>query len=133
MNETLETAEKKKRKSPDGEATNDLVLSAHVGTNDEVFPFVLSVYVAPGSVVADVTYGKGVFWRNIPNGNYDLRTTDLAEGIDCRELPYDDASIDCVVFDPPFHESLENPPLLVVCDPDRFEISDCNLAKINLP
>jgi DNA modification methylase len=26
----------------------------------------------------------------------------LADGVDCRELPYQNASIDCVVFDPPY-------------------------------
>ena len=91
-----------KRKSPDGQPTNDLVFSAHTGTNDEVFPLVLSLYVEPGSTVADVTYGKGVFWRRVPKDLYDLRATDLADGIDCRNLPYEDASIDCVVFDPPY-------------------------------
>jgi hypothetical protein len=94
--------ERKKRRSPNGEPTNDLVLSAHVGTNDEVFPFVLSIYVAPGSIVADVTYGKGVFWRNVSKDAYDVRATDLADGIDCRQLPYADSSTDCVVFDPPY-------------------------------
>ena len=92
----------KKRKSPAGEPTNDLVFSAYVGTNDEVFPFVLSLYVDPGGAVADVTYGKGVFWRKVPEGAYELRATDLADGIDCRNLPYGDGSIDCVVFDPPY-------------------------------
>ena len=32
---------KLKRKSPSGSATNDLVLSAYQGTNDEVFPHTL--------------------------------------------------------------------------------------------
>ena len=27
---------------------------------------------------------------------------DAATGTDCRELPYDDGAIDCVVFDPPY-------------------------------
>lgn len=93
---------KGKRKRPDGVPTNDLVFSAYSGTNDEVFPFVLSLYVKPGSTVADVTYGKGVFWRRVPEGTYDLRATDLADGVDCRQLPYQNASIDCVVFDPPY-------------------------------
>jgi hypothetical protein len=93
---------KGKRKSPNGVPTNDLVFTAYSGTNDDVFPFVLSVYVRPHSVVADVTYGKGVFWRKVPEGTYDLRRTDLADGVDCRELPYQNASIDCVVFDPPY-------------------------------
>jgi hypothetical protein len=93
---------RKKRKSPDGIATNDLVFSAYVGTNDEVFPHVLSVYVPLGRTVADVTYGKGVFWRRIPKHAYKLLATDLATGVDCRRLPYENDSIDCVVFDPPY-------------------------------
>lgn len=92
----------RKRKSPAGTPTNDLILSAHLGTNDEVFPQLLSLYVEPGSTVADVTYGKGVFWRRVPDGAYNLLATDIATGIDCRNLPYDDGSIDCVVFDPPY-------------------------------
>lgn len=93
---------RKKRKPPAGKPTNDLVFSSYVGTNDEVFPFVLSLYVAPGSKVADVTYGKGVFWRRVPRGVYELLPSDLATGVDCRALPYEGASIDCVVFDPPY-------------------------------
>lgn len=93
---------KPKRKSPDGVATNDLIFSAYNGTNDEVFPNVLSIYAEPGSTIADVTYGKGVFWKGIPRGTYKLLKSDLSTGTDCRELPYEDASIDCVVFDPPY-------------------------------
>lgn len=93
---------KTKRKSPAGVSTNDLVFSAYVGTNDVVFPFILSLYVPTGSRVADVTYGKGVFWRNVPESQYEVIPTDLSTGTDCRELPYADASIDCVVFDPPY-------------------------------
>ena len=85
-----------------GAATNDLVLSAYVGGNEALLPRILDLYVAPGSTVADVTYGKGVFWRNIPTGLYDLLATDLQTGTDCRELPYDDGELDCVVFDPPY-------------------------------
>ena len=92
----------KKRKSPAGQATNDLVFSAHVGSNDDVFPHVLSLFVSPGSTVADVTHGKGVFWRNVPAGVFRLLPSDVATGTDCRELPYGDGAIDCVVFDPPY-------------------------------
>ena len=91
-----------RRRSPNGSPTNDLVLSAYGGTNDEVFPFVLSLYVAKGSVIADVTYGQGVFWRRVPTGAYRLLATDLTTGVDCRSLPYENASVDCVVFDPPY-------------------------------
>src|SRR5260370_6387697 len=76
----------KKRKSPRGEATNDLVFSSYVGTNDEVFPFVLSLYVELGSTVADVTFGNGVFWRKVPQNAYNLLASDFAKGVDCRDL-----------------------------------------------
>lgn len=94
-----------KRKSPAGVATNDLVFSAKVGINADLFPEVLKLYVAPKAVVADTTYGKGAFWRNIPADTYDLRPTDLQTGVDACALPYADGTIDCVVFDPPYMHS----------------------------
>lgn len=93
------------RRVTNGQATNDLILSAHVEGNDVVFPRILSLYVAPGSTVADVTYGKGVFWKRVPEGAYDLLATDLETGTDCRDLPYADESIDCLVLDPPYMHS----------------------------
>jgi len=102
--------ERKKRKSPDGVPTNDLVFSAYTGTNDFVFPQILSLYVPPGSTVADVTYGKGVFWRRIPKNTYRVLATDLSTGVDCRKLPYENGSIDCVVFDPPYMHTQGEPP-----------------------
>ena len=91
-----------KRVVRNGEATNALVLSAYQEGNERVFPRIMDLYVKPGSIVADVTYGKGVFWRNVPSGRYDLRATDIQTGVDCRDLPYADGSIDCVVLDPPY-------------------------------
>jgi ubiquinone/menaquinone biosynthesis C-methylase UbiE len=72
--------ERPKRKSPAGVATNDLVFSGHVGTNDEVFPQVLRLYVPEGSTVADVTYGKGVFWKNVRPDTYRVWRSDLSSG-----------------------------------------------------
>ena len=94
-----------RRKVRNGVPTNNLVQSAFAEGNDHVFPLVLSLYVTPGSIVADVTYGKGVFWRQIPDRQYLLRATDLQDGIDCRDLPYGDGEIDCVVLDPPYMHS----------------------------
>ena len=95
----------KRRRVRNGEPTNRLVFSASTEGNDTVFPRVLGLYVSPGSVVADVTYGKGVFWRRVPPGAYDLRPTDILDGTDCRDLPYADGAIDCVVLDPPYMHS----------------------------
>ncbi len=90
------------RKSPEGVATNELVFSAYMTTNQDVFPKVLRLYVPMGSVVADVTYGKGVFWRDIQPGEYRVLASDLKDGVDCRNLPYEPSSVDCVVLDPPY-------------------------------
>src|SRR5436190_14699751 len=64
-----------------GVATNDLVFSAYVGTNDEVFPNILKLYVPEGSRVADVTFGQGVFWKKVPKGSYHVRSSDIRRGI----------------------------------------------------
>lgn len=93
---------RKKRRSPAGIATNDLVLSAHQGTNADLFPKVLLLHVPPGGVVADTTYGKGIFWKRVPEGVYTLWKSDLYDGVDARKLPYADATCDAVVFDPPY-------------------------------
>ena len=102
LSEPLVAPARKKRKSPAGVATNSLVLSAYVANNDLVFPQLMSLYVPRDSVVADVTYGQGVFWRHVPKDAYKLLATDLSDGVDCRDLPYGDKSLDCVVFDPPY-------------------------------
>ncbi|MGA9364001.1 MAG: DNA methyltransferase [Bacteroidota bacterium] len=95
-----------KRKSPEGIVTSNLVCSAYVGTNENVFPHVISLHLPKGSVVADVTHGKGIFWKNVPKGRYKLLATDIKTGVDCRKLPYEDGTIDCVVLDPPYMEGL---------------------------
>ncbi len=94
------------RKSPDGIATSDIICSAHLGCNDALFPKIFDLHVPVGSTIADVTYGKGIFWKNVNADDYNLLATDIKTGVDCRDLPYDDGSIDCVVLDPPYMEGL---------------------------
>ncbi|KOX91624.1 hypothetical protein AMS69_17840 [Haloarcula rubripromontorii] len=98
-----------------------MILSAYVGENAKVFPKVLDLHVESGSHIADVTYGNGSFWRRVPSDKYELTATDIdparspdsTDGVDCRDLPYDDESFDCVVLDPPykggFYESEDKP------------------------
>lgn len=85
-----------------GTASTDVIQCASVGTNADVFPSILELYAKPGAVIADTTYGKGVFWQNVPLGRYTLRATDLMDGTDARTLPYADGSLDMAVFDPPY-------------------------------
>lgn len=103
MSEEKKTTVQKKR-SATGEATTDLIFSAYVQNNEEIFPRILSLYVKEGSSIADVTYGKGVFWKKVNHKKYNLHFSDIKMGIDCRNLPYEDLSMDCVVIDPPYME-----------------------------
>jgi DNA modification methylase len=93
-----------KRRVQGGKATSDVLLSAHLGGNAELFPKILDLHVRAGATIADVTFGGGVFWRNVSTRKYHLKATDIADGIDCRKLPYAAESIDCVVLDPPYME-----------------------------
>ena len=87
-----------------GVSTSDLVLSAHMGGNEFVFPQILQLHVPKGATIADVTWGRGVFWKNVSENDYKVLGTDISMGVDCRNLPYEDQSIDCVVLDPPYME-----------------------------
>lgn len=89
-----------------GVCTSDVTLSAYQGDNSEVFPKILALHVPVGSKIADVTYGLGVFWRNVDLDDYELVPSDLKTGTDCRKLPYTTGSFDCVVLDPPYMEGL---------------------------
>jgi DNA modification methylase len=103
FNSNSEADSTKKRKQG-GESTSDLVMSAHSAGNADVFPEILKLHVPEGSIVADVTWGKGVFWRNVSDDRYKVLATDISMGVDCRKLPYKGESIDCVVLDPPYME-----------------------------
>jgi len=94
----------KRKRIQGGRTTSNLILSAYVGNNDEVFPKILKLYVPKNSVVADVTYGKGVFWHLVPKDTYRVKASDIVTGVDCRSLPYENDSIDCIVLDPPYME-----------------------------
>ena len=92
------------RRTQGGVATTDLVLSARVSGNADIFPDVLKLHVPEGWTVADVTHGGGVFWRNVDLTKYRLLATDIKQGVDCRKLPYESATIDALVLDPPYME-----------------------------
>jgi hypothetical protein len=79
------------------------------GGNAELVVNAARLYIPDGAIVADVTYGKGAFWRRAKHSRFRLLTSDLdpsfgGAGIkaDCRALPYRDSSIDVVVLDPPY-------------------------------
>lgn len=82
----------------------DSSLSTVFQSNESAFVALLALYARPGQTIADVTWGRGVFWKHVlfPEQTYDLRATDLMNGVDFRDLPYEAATIDALVIDPPY-------------------------------
>jgi hypothetical protein len=81
---------------------SEVIYTSHIGTNAELFPQILKIYVKEGSKIADVNYGKGVFWRKVDLTKYELLATDLKTGVDMCDLPYEDKTLDGLVMDPPY-------------------------------
>jgi len=103
-----------------GVSTTDVICSAYIDNNDEVFKDILTMFVPLHSRIADVTFGQGVFWNKVDLNNYQIFPSDLflkpstllkyqslnpVSGVDCRNLPYADDSFDALVLDPPYMES----------------------------
>lgn len=84
------------------------------GNNADLIAAVAKLYVPDGAVVADVTWGFGVFWRRFVGrrrrftliGSDIRQPSEVGPGVslcaDFRRLPYADESIDVVVLDPPY-------------------------------
>lgn len=104
--DALAEAKDPTRRVQGGVSTTDVVMSASIGGNADIFPQVLDLHVPKGAKVADVTWGKGVFWKNVPEDAYELLATDLQTGVDATDLPYEDESLDALVLDPPYMEGL---------------------------
>jgi DNA modification methylase len=86
--------------------------SVYYGQNSALIAGVSAFYIKDGSAVADVTYGKGVFWRKTDTSRFTLLKSDIEPVFhgnetdvlkaNFTELPYADSSIDTVVLDPPY-------------------------------
>ena len=108
------------RRVQGGVATTELTVSARVGENAELFAQILALHVPPNSLIADVTYGLGAFWKKVPANRYRVLASDIAlkpelrpppgftltSELDCRALPHAAASLDALVLDPPYLEGM---------------------------
>lgn len=96
---------------PNKEIEGGLVLSTVVGDNYDLFCEVARMWIKPDDLVMDVTYGRGAFWKQpalgeMPQIRHDIdRSLPYGDGVDCRNLPEPDESVDVVVFDPPYRAS----------------------------
>ena len=108
-----------RRRTQSGEASSEVTQSAYLGGNEHLFPQVLHLHVPQGSTIADVTFGRGVFWKRVDRAKYAIKASDLCldadiadafpdldieTGVDFGNLPYANASIDAIVLDPPYME-----------------------------
>jgi hypothetical protein len=109
------------------EAVRPQILTAAVDvTNADLIARVASVYLKPGMRVADITFGRGIFWKKTDLGQLECFTacdlhpdpdvekrpvvtvqgtkiTALIHKHDFRKLPDEWSSLfDLVVFDPPY-------------------------------
>jgi hypothetical protein len=86
----------------DGERT---VTRTVAGTNAELLQSVARLYIPDGALVADVTFGRGVFWQKTGR-RFAVVSSDIMTKADvladCRQLPYRAQTFDAVVFDPPY-------------------------------
>lgn len=83
------------------------ILTAYTGTNADLLPIIFSLYVEPNSIIADVTFGRGVFWKNINESEYNILKFDLAglngaAAANFANLPIENSFLDCLIIDPPY-------------------------------
>ena len=102
------------------------VKTLYRGTNADLLVDVARLYIPDGALVADVTWGHGVFWQKTDTTRFTLVGSDVAPAVisaaaaapdqlalitvqapsflvaNCTALPYRDQSLDVVVLDPPY-------------------------------
>jgi hypothetical protein len=101
------------------------VRTLYSGSNADLLVDVARLYIPDGALVADVTWGHGVFWQKTDTSRFTLVGSDVAPDVisaaaapgqlalltlpaptflvaNCTALPYRDQSLDVVVLDPPY-------------------------------
>ena len=73
----------------------------------EIIRDILNLHVPEHKIDCDPTYSKGIFYTNTsietPRYKFDiLLYNDTVIYADCRNLPLDNCSLNCIMFDPPF-------------------------------
>ena len=83
------------------------VQSVVFGNNADLIREVARLYAVGNPRIADLTYGKGVFWRQCPD--LDVTGSDIItvpeRPYDFTNTPYKDAEFDIAVLDPPYIHS----------------------------
>lgn len=86
------------------------VVSIVHGNNADLIAEVARLYIPEGSLVRDVTWGKGAFWKKLDTSRIKLSGSDIDPAVatgdviqaDFRSLPDGTGTADVVVLDPPY-------------------------------
>jgi hypothetical protein len=82
------------------------VLTSYHSNNDHLMAQVARLFFRPGHRIADVTFGRGRFWRKVDLSQYEFHPSDLLtvpeHPYDFRYLPYRSGDFNVHVFDPPY-------------------------------
>lgn len=105
------------------------MLTCFRGATNVVFQKILDFYVKEGSIVLDITFGRGFSWKNLKNTYKIIKVDKRNVSNDVIQADFNDylkrveeKSIDCIYFDPPyyFREKI-----------DEFDINDQMLNDEN--
>lgn len=93
------------------------IYTCYQDNNDFLFKELAPLYFKEGDKIADVTFGKGVFWKKLDTLKYDFNPSDLLtvpeHPYNFKDLPYCDDDFDVVIFDPPY---AHNPGNMIIND-----------------
>ena len=91
------------------------IYTSYTGDNSQLIARVAELYLREGQVIADLTFGKGVFWKQLDMSKYKFFPSDIITSkaliCDFCHLPYRDQVFDVIVFDPPY---CHNPGRMIV-------------------
>ena len=81
-----------------------MIIKSYSFSQDEIIKAILTLYVPSGKIDCDSTYSKGNFYKNIPKPKHRFDISPSSDALfgDSRNLPLDNDSIECLMFDPPF-------------------------------
>jgi hypothetical protein len=80
-----------------------MIYTCVTGSNADLIKEVCSLYLKNTDNVADITFGRGAFWKKVKVRH--LHESDInhkTHKFDFASLPYGDSMFDHVVFDPPY-------------------------------
>ena len=74
---------------------------------DSIIQSIIELYIPEGKIELDPCYGKGCFYKSgkiqTPKYRFDIRpAVNEVKPCNCKNLPFEDNSINSIIFDPPF-------------------------------